>query len=169
MNKKAVIRFDNNEVGILTPAPSYIQELIDSGMTEEESISFIFDKDCEGREYSIHDEDEIPTDIRYRICWRWDESKTNKITVDILKAKEKFMSEMRRKRDMELLESDAEMARLNEIGTPEEISNLKAQRQALRDLPQNYRSQVDSATTLEDLDSVYNSNGGYGVPSKGSI
>lgn len=169
-NRRIVVRKPDETVEILIPADDYVQELINSGMTEEEAIDFIKNKDIEsGLETKKVDVSEISTDRRYRNCWKWETRKANKIDVDMVKAKAQFMSKMREIRNKELQETDEEMSRINEIGTTQEISELKTRRESLRDIPQNWQAQVDAAVTTEDLDSVYNSNGGYGVPPEGAI
>lgn len=163
-NRRIIVRKPDETVEILIPANEYVQELINNGMTEEEAVDFIKNKDIEsGLETKKLDVSEISTDRRYRNCWKWETSKANKIGIDMVKAKAQFMSKMRETRNKELQETDAEMVRINEIGGPQEISDLKKRRQSLRDIPQNWQAQVDAAVTTEDLDSVYNSNGGYGV------
>lgn len=91
------------------------------------------------------------TSRRFRNQWR--RRKDNgEIEPDVSLAQQTRMLEIRAERDGRLVESDKEKARLDDIGTPEQIAALKDYRQQLRDLPATAQTDVAAITTPDGLD-----------------
>jgi len=72
------------------------------------------------------------------------------ITIDIPKAKEVWKDKIRVKRTNALAKLDIDYMRANESGA--DTTSIVADKQTLRDLP----SQVDTATTIDEIKSVWN-------------
>ena len=72
------------------------------------------------------------------------------ITVDINKAKEVWKDKIRVKRTNALAKLDIDYMRANESGA--DTTSIVADKQTLRDLP----SQVDTATTTDEIKAVWN-------------
>jgi len=72
------------------------------------------------------------------------------ITIDIPKAKEVWKDKIRVKRTNALAKLDIDYMRANESGA--DTTSIVADKQTLRDLP----SQVDIATTIDEIKSVWN-------------
>jgi phosphotransferase system IIA component len=72
------------------------------------------------------------------------------ITIDIPKAKEVWKDKIRVKRTNALAKLDIDYMRANESG--EDTTSIVADKQTLRDLP----SQVDTATTTDEIKAVWN-------------
>ena len=72
------------------------------------------------------------------------------ITIDITKAKEVWKNKIRVKRTNALAKLDIDYMRANESGA--DTTSIVADKQTLRDLP----SQVDTATTTDEIKAVWN-------------
>lgn len=72
------------------------------------------------------------------------------ITIDITKAKEIWKNKIRVKRTDALAKLDIDYMRANESGA--DTTSIVADKQTLRDLP----SQVDTATTTDEIKAVWN-------------
>jgi len=72
------------------------------------------------------------------------------ITIDIPKAKEIWKNKIRVKRTNALAKLDIDYMRANESG--DDTTSIVADKQTLRDLP----SQVDTATTTDEIKAVWN-------------
>ena len=105
----------------------------------------------EGADFEDIDEGVNPLPSRrFRNAW----SKELKgLGVNLSKAKDQVMSELRAVRNQELIEIDGLMAKANEIGTPAEITELKIQRQILRDLPATIG--IEAIMTIDELETKY--------------
>lgn len=118
--------------------------------SESEWLTRVFDKSTPGGvEYK--DTNEISSDRRFRNAWV--KGKMKAIEVDLSKAKEQVMGELRTARDKELTKTDGLMARANEIGSQTEIDELKTYRQKLRNLPVVIN--IEKITTTKDLQNQY--------------
>lgn len=78
----------------------------------------------------------LPTDRRFRNCWRCPDSE--KVEVDMPLARAQRMAEIRAERDAKLHASDGPILREQEQGTKATVDALKAKRQALRDIPTTF-------------------------------
>ena len=92
---------------------------------------------------------ELPS-RRFRNQWV---KEGNKAGVDLVKAKEQVLSELRTERDKELTVTDGQIVKENEIGNANSQNAVKTYRQSLRDLPAN--TNLDAITTAEELETQY--------------
>lgn len=95
----------------------------------------------------IVDEAEIPKDRSFRDAW------THDLTIDMSKAVDIFLKELRRRRNGKLEATDKLMMRAQETGNTAEVARLGAVRQALRDLPASI--DVTAAATPEALKALF--------------
>ena len=72
------------------------------------------------------------------------------ITIDISKAKEVWKNKIREKRKPVLEQLDIDFVKAQEAGT--DTTSIVADKNTLRDLP----SQVDTATTVDEIKAVWN-------------
>lgn len=119
---------------------------------EAEWLKRVFDKATpEGADFEEVDEGINPLPSRrFRNAWS---KGIDGVEINLLKAKEQVMAEVRTVRDEELTKTDGLMARANEIGTPTEVDTLKIQRQKLRDLPADIGVKV--ITDVEKLEKKF--------------
>lgn len=87
-----------------------------------------------------------PTGRRFRDCWRLI---LGEIRVDRALAVQQVLTEVRQERNTRLLATDAERARLEDVGTAEQRAALAAKRQALRDLPAVVSGQLAGLTVAQ--------------------
>lgn len=90
----------------------------------------------------------LPASRRFRACWRF---AAGTVQVHPPAARQQRLDEIRAERNRRLLESDAERARLDEIGTSQQRAALTAYRQQLRDLPALVSVELVTLTTAEEL------------------
>lgn len=88
------------------------------------------------------------TDRTFRDAW---DVVGGAVVVDLPKARDVHMERIREARDAELEASDVEMTRALENG--DDITALKAKRQALRDLPQTF--DLTTAATADELKALW--------------
>lgn len=91
----------------------------------------------------------MPTSRRLRNCWRYS---SGVVSVHLPSARQQRLGEIRAERNARLLESDAEKARLDEIGTPQQRATLTAYRQQLRDLPAAAAADLAGLTSAAELE-----------------
>lgn len=159
--------------GAITPVA--IVAAIEAGETEQEFHAYVAGrtrrathlagKGCVFR--GVVPEEELPS-LRFRgfttidqktgqiaahspSAWRWDPM-TGGLTIDLDAARAQLLAETRFVRDAKLKESDAEHAKVSEIGTPEQKKKLAEKRQALRDLPAAVSAKI-ATMTLAELES----------------
>jgi hypothetical protein len=148
--KRAIKSRPDGGVDITIPAPQYVQQLMrEQQITEDQAVALIIERDAPGAE--IVEASDIPSDRRYRNCW----CKSGKaIAVDMPKARQQFMAELREQRNKDLSDSDVLMTRATEQGKTTEAQALKQARQALRDLPATMEPLVDACQSVADLDQL---------------
>ena len=93
------------------------------------------------------EESNLPT-MHFRNCWR--NAGDGTLPVNMPLASEQLMAEIRAERDKRLTATDAEKARLDDVGTVAQQNALAAKRQALRDIPQGF--DLDIITSPEELE-----------------
>ena len=94
------------------------------------------------------EEETIPVDelnVRYRDAWDY----TTSIDIDINKAREICLALLREERNKQLAKLDVEELRAS---TVKERNEVRAEKERLRDLPETISPQLESATTLEELE-----------------
>jgi hypothetical protein len=159
---RAIKSREDGGIDITIPSPQYIQQLMmEKNISESEAVVLIFQKDAPDAD--IIDVKDIPTDRRYRNDWC---IKNRKINIDMVKAKSHFLEMLRKQRNKELDDTDAIILRAQEQNKNNEVQEFKTKRQSLRDLPQTIQPILDQATTVDDLDNIFNSFG-YGISPNG--
>lgn len=129
---KVLIKNPDGSVGIMHP-------VLDCGLTLEQIIA----KDVPaGLPYEVVEDSAIPTDRTFRNAWKHD------LSVDIPKAHGITKARIRNERKPLLEALDAEVMR--NISDPVKLAEIEAQKQVLRDLPQ----QVDGLVTVEELKAI---------------
>ena len=82
----------------------------------------------------------------------WTSDGSGKIQVDLPRAREIHLAEVRAERNRKLDESDREWARLADVGTTEQQAAYREYRQALRDVPQGMNlDMIDTVVELEEF------------------
>lgn len=125
-------------IAIIHPTPEALER-----MTIEE----IAKKDCPVSDYTIVEDDAIPSDRTFRNAWGFDKA-SKKVSVNIPRAQEITKERLRADRKPKLEELDVEV--MKNITDPVKLAEIEAKKQVLRDLPQ----QVDSLTTVEELKAI---------------
>ena len=129
---KILIKNPDGTVGIMHP-------ILDCGL----SLNQIIAKDVPaGIPYEVVDDSVIPSDRTFRNAWRHD------LQVDIQKAQEITKNRLREERQPLLENLDVEVMR--NMLDPVKLAEIEAQKQVLRDLPQ----QVDGLATVEELKAI---------------
>ena len=106
-------------VGVLVP-------VLSCGLSVEEIIA----KDVpSGRKYRIVNDSDLPEDDVFRSAWTID------LTVDMDKAREIWMQNIRDSRDEKLNDLDLAWMRAMEMGEVEIAKSIALEKQGLRDLP----------------------------------
>lgn len=100
------------------------------------------------RGFTVIDPKTGSVSVSAKTAWRWNAA-AKKPTVDLDAARAQLLAETRFARNAALKESDAEHARLSEIGTPAEKKSLAEKRQALRDLPASVAAKISGMTLAE--------------------
>lgn len=120
---------EDGGVSITIPVPQARRE----GETDEQFAERIRQKDIPtGRSYHVSRRSDLPQSRRLRNAWR---RSGNAVVVDLPLGREIILAEVRVERNRRLTESDADKAKLDDIGTPPERASLQLYRQKLRDLP----------------------------------
>ena len=91
---------------------------------------------------------DLPGSRRFRNCWRDDG--TGRLAVDMTRARDQRMSEIRAERDQQFASLDNEWMRATGQGKKAEADAIEAKRQALRDIPQN--TDLEAVATPEELE-----------------
>lgn len=137
--KKVIWTNPDGSVSIFTQAPK-------SGLTLEQAISRAVPQ---GVAYQIIDESEIPKDRTFRGAWK---ERISGVEVDMPKAREIKMAQIRKKRDSDLATLDVETMRY--LKNPTKLNDVEAKKQELRDMPQQLQPMIDAALTPEELNQI---------------
>lgn len=91
----------------------------------------------------------LPVSRRFRNCWRL---AGGAVQVALPEARQLLLDELRAERNRRLLASDAERARLAEVGTKGEQAGLATYRQRLRDLPVTVAADLATLYSADELE-----------------
>lgn len=91
---------------------------------------------------------DLPASRRFRDCWRYN---GQTVAADLDLARQQLLTELRAERNARLVVSDGHKARLEDVGTAEQLQDLKTYRQALRDLPAVVAQDLANLGTAEAL------------------
>lgn len=97
----------------------------------------------------IVDVEGVPADRTFRSAWMLDGDRA--VAVDMEKARGLHLARLRTDRNVALQETDGPFMRALEADDKPTLARLKAERQALRDLPADIAGELDAAATPEDL------------------
>ncbi len=154
--KRIIYTQQDGSVAIVVPAPNYIAELVNSGMTLQEAFEYVGKKDCvvpvfgvdgnvdsyEELPHEIVDTNTIPTDRTFRNAW----TRVHRdIVTDIPKAKLIAHDKRRAKRAAEMKDLDIEAT------IPAKAAQAEAARQVIRDKHATLQTAIDAATTEAGL------------------
>jgi hypothetical protein len=132
MNKIVYTRADGG-VSIVVPAPKEILERVLGPLTNEEYQQHVISRSIPSDATNVRsiEETDIPSDREFRGAW-CDVTPESHIDIDLVSAKEVQLAKMRSIRNEKLKDTDGLMTRALELGIG--IEEIKAQRQALRDI-----------------------------------
>jgi hypothetical protein len=131
MTQRIVFKNSDGSVGIIIPTPEALRTM---------TIEQIAEKDVpQGLEWRITSANNIPSDRTFRAAWT-DNLPTPTVDVDMPKARDIKMVEIRKLRNEKLEELDIETLKGN---------NVQAEKQVLRDLPDNI--DLEQFTTPDEL------------------
>ena len=138
MDKRIIYLNDEGTVSIIVPSSN-------SGLTIEE----IAEKDVPtGKTYKIVNSSDISSDRAFRNAWVLDTN--NDVEINITKAKDIWKDKIRVSRKPALEKLDVDFLKAQEQGS--DTTSIVADKNTLRDLP----SQVDTATTTDEIKAVWN-------------
>jgi len=94
---------------------------------------------------------EIPTDRTFRDAWA---DAATEITIDMTKARNIHLEGIRIKRNAELFKLDIQATKAQDIGDTETLTQIRARKQELRDLPATLIPTLASAVSADALKAV---------------
>lgn len=143
MGKRIVYENDAGGISIIVPAPKALERM---------TIENIAAKDVPpGKVYHIVDVEDIPVDRSYRNAWR--HAGGGKLKLDLAAAKSVMLDRVRERRNAKLDQLDKDQARANDQGKADELVEIKARKQTLRDLPAALAAQA-AVITGDDIEQV---------------
>ncbi len=139
-NQRIVYTREDGGVSVIVPSPEALQTM---------TIEQIAAKDVpQGLSYRITDVENIPPDRTFREAWT-DENPTDTVDIDMTKARDIHKNTLRELRKPLLEALDIEYFKALEAGDEAKCSEIKADKQALRDVTSH--SSISNAQTPEDL------------------
>ncbi len=139
MAQKIIYTQDDGGMCIVTPSPNW-----------KGTIQALAAKDVPaGRTYQIIEDTEIPKDRTYRNAWK--EGK-KAIDIDMPKARNIFLDNVRVLRNAKLAELDVEVVKKVERG--ESMAELAMEKQRLRDLPATLSVELEKCKSVEDFENI---------------
>lgn len=131
-------------VAVIHPAPKSKKPW----ETEEQWLERVFIKaNPNNLEYEDTDDSILPS-RRFRDAW-------DRNGVNLNRAKDIVLKELRSVRNEELKQTDIEMLKLGDIGTPGDIIVQKEYRQKLRDLPTNIQPKLNLIIDADSLEKEF--------------
>jgi len=113
-------------------------------------------KDAHPNKYISHREmpdDVIPTDRTFRDAWA-DTTPELTIDIDMAKARNIHLDRIRIKRNAELSKLDIQATKAQDIGDAETLTQIRARKQELRDLPATLAPTLASAASVDALKAI---------------
>jgi len=102
-----------------------------------------------GVDYEVVDVSEVPSDRTFRNAWVHAKGQSNKVGVDLPKAKEIVHTKRRERRQIELAPLD-QLININ-VAKPQTVATIEAQRQVIRDKYAKIQIDIDSAPGVPEL------------------
>ncbi len=137
MTKRIIYKNTDGTCGILIPSPHW------QGTIEELAIKDV----PKGLEWRVADCESIPVDRTFRNAWT-DNNPTETVDVDMVKATNIHIDNLREKRKERFSELDTQMTRALEEENADKKAEILATKNALRDFP---TSTDFTASTPEEL------------------
>lgn len=154
--KKIIYTRPDGGLSIVYPAPkSVIEEAQKRTLTDAEYEARVWEKSVPANAIlpaSIED-DVIPEDRYFRNAWK---ANANLIEVDLPKARDLHMNNLRVDRNVKLKELDIEFQIALEKGDAEAQRTIAARKQALRDMPATF-----DLSAITDLNALKNARPDY--------
>lgn len=97
------------------------------------------------------DESKVPTDRTFRAAWVNTDSK---LTIDMAKARNIHLDRIRIKRNAELSKLDIQATKAQDMGDTEALTQIRARKQELRDLPATLAPTLASANSTDALKAI---------------
>ena len=163
MNTKViVIKTPDNGVVILHPASEMFNSnsrtratLREQGIdfaNDDEVLDWIINKDVPaGASYRITEITNLPSDRHFRAAWT-DAKRTKTVDVDMPKAREVHLNNLRRMREPKFTQLDRDYLRADERNDLTEKQRIAGLKQQLRDIPQTLDLSI--AKTPEELKAI---------------
>lgn len=155
--KKTVYSWVQNGVELFTvscPVPKEFLEKQFGPLSDEQYEALVKEKNDAKMarrgaiKMRVIDDADLPADREFRGAW-CDISASSKVDIDIAKAKELKLAELREKRNKKLAESDEKMVRAMESEDEVKKAELKALRKALRDATEPLKAVEGSGVASE--------------------
>jgi hypothetical protein len=112
--------------------------------------------DLHPNKYISHREmpdDVIPSDRTFRDAWA-DTTPELTIDVDMAKARDIHLERIRIKRNIELSKLDIQATKAQDVGDAETLTQIRARKQELRDLPATLAPTLASAVSVDALKAI---------------
>lgn len=141
------------ELCVVIPVPKEAIERVIGKLTDQEYEAHVIERsipvDAVGVRYVK--ESDIPESREFRNAW-CDTTTDSTIDISLEKARDIKLAELRASRDVELEKTDVLMTRALEDGDPAVIDEVKATRQALRDLTDPIKDLTIEPGAVNDTD-----------------
>jgi len=98
-------------------------------------------------------DDVIPTDRTFRDAWN-DTTPEVSIDIDMAKARNIYLDSIRIKRNDELSKLDIQATKAQDIGDADALTQIRARKQELRDLPVTLAPSLASAVSVDALKAI---------------
>jgi len=149
MKKIIFTRPEDGGVSIVCPAPkSSIEQMVGS-LTDEQYEALVMERSIPENAINVREieDTDFPTVDGFRDAW---EDGGDKININLIKAKDINLGRLRQKRDSLLDTYDKLLARAMEIGTEQEVDNLKTKKQQLRDATEPLKA-LTNPTSIDEI------------------
>lgn len=145
-------RPEDRGVSIVTAAPKESIEKVLGPLTQEQYEAHVIERSIpEGALNVKHiTDDNIPKTREFRNAWV-DVTADNNVNIDVAKAKELKLAELREARNAKLAETDIELTRAMESGDVVKIEAVKNKRTLLRDATNELKG-VAADGVIDDVD-----------------
>lgn len=147
MTKKKIVYTDpiTKQVCIVTPADQWMNESLLNTVELCAELSV-----PNGAPYRIIDEEHLPSDRHFRNAWT-DEYPTHTVDINIEKAKEIHLENLRFERNQQLQKLDIDYTIAHERGHTDVVEIIKEKKQTLREMPEIAKEEMKSISSVDEL------------------